>query len=241
MADFYQYSGPELEIFDQAQNWKSYLADMLSPFLHGRILEVGAGIGNITEAIYPRNDIGLIEEWVCLEPDAEQAAQTEIRIAEIFLDKHCSVQTGKLDDVLIEKSFDSILYIDVLEHIEDDADQVRQAAKRLRPGGHLIVMAPAWPFLFSPLDEKAGHFRRYTKSSMRALTPPETFFKSCRYLDSVGMLASLTNRLIMRQGTPTLSQIAFWDRGMIPISRILDRLVFYNLGKSVLTIWQKID
>ncbi len=135
-------------------------------------------------------------------------------------------------------SFDSILYIDVLEHIDADAQEVRDAARYLRPGGHLIVLSPAHEVLFSPFDAAIGHYRRYSRAMLARLTPPSMRIARLRYLDAAGMLASLGNRFLLRSGMPTPDQIRAWDRGLVPISRKVDRVLGYRVGKSALIVWE---
>jgi len=132
-----------------------------------------------------------------------------------------------------------VLYIDVLEHIEDDAAEVAIAARRLEPGGHLVALSPAHQWLFSPFDAAIGHHRRYTAASCRNLTVPGLRLVTLRYLDSVGMLASAANKLLLRTSTPTKEQILLWDQFMVPMSRWLDPVIRHRLGKSILAIWQK--
>ena len=80
------------------------------------------------------------------------------------LPKHCQAITGTLASLDPEVKADTILYIDVMEHIAGDRQEMADAAARLRPGGHLIVLSPAHQWLFSPFDEAIGHYRRYTDS-----------------------------------------------------------------------------
>jgi len=110
--------------------------------------------------------------------------------------------------------FDTILYVDVLEHIEKDYAEVALSARRLKPGGHLIALSPAHCWLYSPFDQAIGHFRRYTKQTFAGLTPPVLEIICLRYLDSVGMLASLGNRLILNRSMPraTASKWGFFIR-----------------------------
>jgi SAM-dependent methyltransferase len=138
---------------------------------------------------------------------------------------------------LEEASFDTILYVDVLEHIEDDRGELERAAARLRPGGRLVVLAPAHQWLFSPFDSAIGHFRRYTKRSLRELAPPGLELTRLRYLDSVGLLASGANRFLLKSSSPNLGQIRFWDRVLVRASRMVDPLLAYSVGKSVLSVW----
>lgn len=228
------YPGNELELFARAENWKRYWADQLSPFLGSSVLEVGAGIGASTEAF----DVASHSSWLCLEPDPELAKKVAEKIEAASLPKVCSVVIGTVQDLPTDARFDSILYIDVLEHIKDDRLELQRAAKLLRPKGTLIVLAPAHQSLFSPFDQSIGHYRRYSKQSLLALTPQGMKLRCARYLDSVGLLASLANKLILRKPLPSQQDISLWDKTMVPISRVIDPVFAYLLGKSAIAVWE---
>jgi len=151
----------------------------------------------------------------------------------------CRVEVGATHDGLGGEQFDTLLYIDVLEHISDDAAEVARASQLLRPGGYLVALSPAQQILFSPFDTAIGHHRRYSKRMIVALTPPSLRLIRVRYLDSVGILAPLGNRLFLRQSIPTSGQISLWDGVMVPLSRLVDPVLLYSVGKSVLAVWQK--
>ena len=102
-----------------------------------------------------------------------------------------------------EDRFDTILYVDVLEHIEDDRGELAGAAARLRTGGHVVVLAPAHQALYSPFDKAIGHFRRYSHRSLLAAAPSTLQPVAAYYLDAVGMAASLANRLLLRASMPS--------------------------------------
>ena len=114
-----------------------------------------------------------------------------------------------------------------------------QASHRIKPGGYLVVLSPAHPFLYTPFDQAIGHYRRYTRDSLLALNPPGLEVAQMRYLDSAGMLASLGNRLVLKQSMPTRRQIAFWDKFLVRVSTVSDSLLGFRLGKSVLGVWRK--
>lgn len=224
------YSGSELELFSSATNWRGYWTQRITPFVSGSVLEVGSGIGSLTRLMSP-----LARHWVALEPDAHLASQ-------IDLDENSStvsVIVGTLRDIPKADKFDTILYADVLEHIEDDATEIRHAIQHLNSGGNLIVLAPAHQSLFSPFDEAIGHYRRYSSRQLLALAPVDGTVTRLEYLDACGLLASVSNRLLLRSDMPTRAQISFWDRYLVPISRRLDRLLRGRLGKSVLLVWTK--
>jgi hypothetical protein len=149
------------------------------------------------------------------------------------------VVNGTIDDIDPNDTFDTILFIDVLEHIKDDRGELVRAANHLKPLGTLIVLSPAFPWLFSELDEAVGHHRRYTRKRLSDAAPPHLQLLRMEYLDAVGVFASLSNRFLFRRNTPDNSQIRLWDSVMIPCSRILDPLLLRSLGKSILGVWRK--
>jgi len=226
-ATQFQYVGGELAIFEKARKWKSYWRDEIAPYIRGDVLEVGAGIGANTKLL---GELGFAS-WTALEPDARLAAQIDPASS-----RHRTV-VGTIAD--LHARFDAILYIDVVEHIEDDRAELLRATERLRPGGTLIVLSPAHPFLFTPFDSAIGHYRRYTRSSLAAAAPRCMRPLRIAYLDSMGMLASAGNRVLLKASMPTERQILAWDRLLVPVSRAIDRLFAGRVGKSVLGIWRR--
>jgi SAM-dependent methyltransferase len=230
----FRYVGSELNLFAAAGNWKSYWSRQIRPFLTGDILEVGAGIGSNTQFLHPGGRCRL----VCLEPDSELADRLERNLRETKPAPQCEVVRGTTQS-LAPRQFDSIAYIDVLEHIENDREELNTASLLLRPGGSLIVLSPAHQWLFTPFDAALGHFRRYDRSMLRAISPAGLSLVRMRYLDCAGLLASGANALFLRQSMPSRDQLRFWDRLIIPVSRVLDRLLAYSMGKSILAVWRK--
>lgn len=84
------------------------------------------------------------------------------------------------------------------------------------------------------------HFRRYKKKSLKSALPESLRIKKLYYLDSVGYFASLINKLFLKQKMPSLKQIQFWDKTLVPLSKIVDRLLFFRFGKSLLLIAEKV-
>ncbi len=232
----YTYEGSELDLFADAKVWKANLRDQLDPFLGPEVLEVGAGFGGTTRFFCN----GKHERWTCLEPDPGLASRLSSSIEEGSLPGCCRARVGTTADLAGEDDrFDTILYIDVVEHIEHDAEELARAARLLKPGGFLAVLSPAHQWLFTPFDQAIGHYRRYSKKTLAALTPPGTSLVRLRYLDSVGLLASLGNRFVLRSAMPNPSQIAFWDSYLVRASKVLDPIILYRVGKSVLGVWKR--
>lgn len=228
------YVGQELDLFAHARNWKAYWSGFVRPFIQGDVLEAGAGLGVNTALLQtPR-----VRSWTCLEPD-ESLADRCRSACQSGLTAPCKIIVGTTQSLDPVDAFDTVLYIDVLEHIERDSEEVDRAARLLRTNGHLIVLSPAHQWLFSPFDKAIGHFRRYNRNSLKTFAPPSLELKKMVHLDSAGMLLSMGNRLLLRQSTPALKQIRFWDQWILPISRVLDPAVFHRAGRSILGIWQK--
>ncbi len=234
MSDGFLYQGSELDLFAKAANWKHYWGDEIGPFLGKTVLEVGAGTGSTARLLCnTRQDL-----WLALEPDSQLVARMIADQKSGFLPHNFQAVIGTTAD-LKHAPFDTALYIDVLEHIKDDRGELARASDALGPGGHLVVLAPAHQLLFTAFDESVGHFRRYGLSNLSSLAPSSMKVVKAIYLDSVGLLASLGNKTLLRSALPTARQIAIWDKGMVPISRVLDRLVRFSLGKSALVVWRK--
>jgi SAM-dependent methyltransferase len=224
------YVGGELPLFLEARNFHRYYLDLFEPWLRGRVLEVGGGLGALTESLLER-DVGAIT--VC-EPDVELAARLAERVG-----CRADVVVGGLRDVPPDRgAFDAVLYVDVLEHIEDDQAELVAAVGRLSPGGALLVGGPAHDWLFSSFDTAIGHHRRYDRGRLRALIAgcPTLDLVRFAYFDCLGVLLSLGNRWIGDQRMPSPRQIQFWDRLVLPMSRRLDRLLAHRVGKSFVAV-----
>lgn len=230
MTNDFEYIGDELEIFALALNWKNYFKSRIEQYIAGDVLEVGAGIGATTKFLF--NDS--VKSWTALEPDRGLIEGFESGLVSPKISK----MVGTISD-LGDDSFDTILYIDVLEHIEDDRNELVMAANKLRKGGKLIVLSPAFQFLFSEFDRKIGHFRRYTKASLSKISPNELILQEMFYLDSVACLLSFANAYFLKSSMPKRSQIVFWDSYIVPISKIVDPMFANFIGRSLIAIWGK--
>ncbi|MBK9636624.1 MAG: class I SAM-dependent methyltransferase [Bacteroidetes bacterium] len=235
MSEASHYIGNELELFSHAHNWKGYYKKHLSPFIKGEVLEVGAGIGETT--LHLHNET--VSSWLCLEPDASLASKIENKMKEKILPNNSQLQVGTTDSLSPTKLFDTIIYIDVIEHIENDILEIDRASTLLKPGGHLIILVPAHQYLFSPFDKAIGHYRRYNKARLQKVIPASLQKRKIFYLDCLGFFASLTNKWFLKKEYPTLKDVKFWDRLIVPVSKIIDPIIGYSTGKSLIGVWQK--
>ena len=233
MKGDYKYPGEELALFQHAKHWKKYFSRQIKPYLKGKVLEAGAGIGNNTNLL---ND-GSFLTW--LEPDTEMAIKLQKNILNKTSPANCSIQKGTINN--INEKFDTIIYIDVLEHIEADKEELQKANDLLNKCGHIIVLSPAYNHLYIPFDKAIGHYRRYNKRMLGKLSPPGTDIIKCQYLDTMGYFGLLINKIFMRHTMPSRNKILIWDRFLVPVSAVTDLLFFHSFGKSIISIWKKKD
>jgi SAM-dependent methyltransferase len=230
----YSYVGDDLHMFAGATTWKAYFGHRVRRHLRGDVLEVGAGIGSMTRALCSRRQ----RSWLCLEPDATLADRLRAAAARRRFPIPVEVRTATSGELGAAERFDTIIYADVLEHLEDDRHELEVAASHLRPGGHVIVLCPAHQFLFSEFDKAIGHYRRYDADMYRALRPVGLTLRRVFYLDAAGMALSMANRLVLKESAPTPKQIKFWDRVVVPMSKVIDPMLGRRVGKSVVGIWR---
>jgi SAM-dependent methyltransferase len=222
--DMSDYTGTDnLEVMAEAVNYNAFLhAQVAARARPGdRIVDFGAGIGTFARELARTG-----HEVVCLEPDAAPAQ----RLAEQGLRV-----VGGLDE-LDDASVDYIYTLNVLEHIDDDAAAMRGLAAKLRPGGRLLVYVPAFQVLYSSMDRKVGHVRRYRREGLSALVAGAGLgHVVARYVDSLGFLAALAFRVLGNdRGDINRGALRTYDRFVFPVSRVLDRLAGRWCGKNVL-------
>ena len=236
MPEQYQYPGEELFLFENAVTWKKYFASKIRPYLKGTILEVGAGIGETTNYLLTAE----VSQCTCLEPDASLFNSLRKKLENGQLPGNCKALHGNIKDLPGSCEFDTIIYIDVLEHIKDDHAEINQALQFLKNGGTLIILSPAYQFLYANFDQSIGHYRRYTKKTLlKTISFPNLSLKRMFYLDSTGVLLLLLNKYLIRKKYPSSKDVRLWQSFFVPLSKVIDKILFYKFGKSIIGIWQK--
>jgi SAM-dependent methyltransferase len=172
-----------------------------------------------------------------IEPDQKNVGELKRRFGE---DPRVQIKLGYLED--LDRSFatDTIVAVNVLEHVERPEAFLRAAHRILAPGGALLLLVPALPALYSSLDRAFDHYRRYTRPELReALVSARFSVDTLYYLNSVGVLAWFTAGHVLRRTTLGPRQVRFYDRLVIPWLRRLESLAHPPLGQSLLAIARK--
>jgi 2-polyprenyl-3-methyl-5-hydroxy-6-metoxy-1,4-benzoquinol methylase len=227
----------DLERLGSANHFFDWVLEEFHPFLGGDMLEVGAGAGTITRKLADRYPSCRL---VALEPAKNMV---EPLVAYAALSDRVTVHQETIVDYVRrgKRNFDAVLYLNVLEHIEDDARELCLAAEVLRPGGALLVFGPALESLYSDLDYKAGHYRRYGLPQLCGLTEAAGLaVKKASYFDILGVVPYYVVYKLLRQTRISGSTMWGYDRVVVPVSRVLQRLLGEPpLGKNVLLVATK--
>lgn len=201
------------------------LGHILDNLSGGRVLDFGAGDGLFAELVARH---GMAP--VCVEPDLAMSALLQVK----GFNAHTSL------DSLLDR-FDTIYSINVLEHIANDAETLFRLAKLAAPLGRLVLFVPAWPILYSSMDRKVGHVRRYRKNDLLTkLKGAGWAVEDVRYFDSLGFFSAFAYRFF-GSSTGDLSDrsLAFYDTYLFPISKFFDLLLSGFVGKNLLVIAQR--
>jgi len=230
------YIGNELDLFARAQRWKAYWSSSVRDYVFGDVLEVGAGFG----ANIPYLLNSSVRSLTLIEPDGDLYSRLNEECRKNHPQSLLYPTQGTTESMKNTKEFESIVYIDVLEHIEYDRKELELASSILKPGGYLVVLVPAYQFLYSNFDRSIGHYRRYSRASLAQLIPSGCELVHLKSLDSAGLFTSLANALLLKQSVPSESQIRIWDKYFVGASRLIDPILGYKVGKSIVAVWQKV-
>ena len=225
-----EYQGWELKHFDNSSNFRKYQNYLLNKHIKGLTAEIGPGNGELLNYYKDKlNNIDLFEPSKTLFDNLKFKFQNQKGISfknEVF--------------PLSEYTYDTILYLDVLEHIEDDKGEIIKAFNSLKTGGKLIVNVPAFQHLYSKFDKDVNHFRRYDKKNFFKLLKNLDYANyQMTYYDSVGYLLSLLSKIFSGDYKKNFNnKIKIWN-ALIPLSKIIDKLIFNLFGKSLFVIIQR--
>lgn len=224
-----EYSGTDnLEVMAEAVNYNKFLLTLIFSYAKrgDRIVDFGAGIGTFARELAQNG-----YRVHCIEPDTRQA--------QVITATGLSV-SASLEEVE-DESVDYLYSLNVLEHIEDDVTMLCEWRRKLKPGGQLLIYVPAFQLLYSSMDRKVGHFRRYTKGDLvKKLHLAGLAVKTAHYVDSIGFFAALAFRLTGNQsGDLNRRALVIYDRLIFPASRLCDRLFAYLFGKNVVVVAKK--
>lgn len=220
----------EFESLARAHHYRRAIARHFSAAMSGRVLEVGAGIGQMTEVLAA---LPAVSEIVALEPDANFLERLRARVpqARAICGTSHALPAGEI--------FDSVVMVNVLEHIEDDVGELRALREHVRPeSGTMCILVPARPELYAPIDRIFGHHRRYTRTTLRtALVNAGYAVSAVSYFNLVGYFCWLLNFRLRGCTRFEPGLVDAFDRYVFRISDAVEsRLGRPPIGQSVIAI-----
>lgn len=223
------YPGKELEAMSSADHYRRWIVEAFDPFLGKSVAEVGAGIGSITRILLERP----LERLVSFEPSTNMFPMLA---AAVKGEPRATAHNTLFGREQAGEAFDSVAYINVLEHVEHERAELDAAFAALRPGGHLLVFVPALSWLYSNFDREVGHFRRYSREGLERVVSHAGFqVVESRYFDLAGVLPWYVYFTLLGRGMGRGS-VSLYDRVVVPPMRHVERLVRPPIGKNVVLV-----
>ena len=223
----------DLRQMQKANNYRQWQVDLISPHIHGGVLEIGGGIGTFTGELARR-----ASSVVSLEPNAYCFTQLKTSVQRHPNVRALDVPVESLAGAVSESwRADVVVCMNVLEHIRDDASALRSFHSHLKPGGRVIITVPAGSWAYGEIDRRLGHYRRYDKASLRAVFQQAGLrVDRLHYFNSVGIWAWWWNAKFGHSKEQSDFQIQCFDRGVVPWLSKLERLIHPPLGQSLLAV-----
>ncbi len=229
-----------LQIISGARHFNKWMYQTIHPYLKGNVLEIGSGIGNIsafaindgfTITLSDYNDeyCSFLENKYSHHPAVKDIIRIDLQHPH-FAKTHPSLQ----------EKFDTVYLLNVIEHLENDEAAISNCRFMLKQGGNLVILVPAYPFLYCRLDRELGHLRRYTLKSLTELFAVDKFKVIHRqYFNFFGLagwfvFGKLLGKKLIGQGS-----MSVYER-LIPFLKITDMLMFRKAGLSVVVAGKKI-
>jgi len=232
----YAYVGTELYALAEANNYYRWVINRFAPFMGKRVIEIGAGIGTFSSSILTHTTVS---ELVIVEPGDNLVPLLQKRFAG---EPRVRIVHGYFQDLKSSASADSIVLVNVLEHVAEDRALLSDVHEVLTPGGTLLLLVPALSLLYGTLDVAFGHYRRYSKPSMADKLQEAGFqILFLSYFNLPGILGWFLTGRVLRRGTLKPRQVRLYDRWVVPwLSRLEGRWA-PPLGQSLMAIARKIE
>jgi 2-polyprenyl-3-methyl-5-hydroxy-6-metoxy-1,4-benzoquinol methylase len=230
------YAAHDLETMREARRYAAHIFGLFRPYVGSRVLEVGSGIGTMSRQL-----VDVASLVVGIEPNVNCAVQ-----AQEAMRKHprFSLRVCHLEDCdpseLARQRFDTVLCINVLEHIADDVAALRTFRTLLVPGGRVLIFVPAVQGAYGPLDAELGHHRRYSKGTLAAAFADAGLDAlQIRYTNPIGLAGWMYNAHISKSTTHSRTQVKLFDTLIAPWALPLERLIPPPIGLSLAAIARK--
>lgn len=223
-----------------ARNYRQWILDIFLPFLGKRIVEVGAGSGSFSEMLLATNP-----EWlIAIEPSNNMYPLLAERIRNLGPNQpgyaHQGTLVERIESIRSVGAPDTVVYVNVLEHVEDDIRELQAIHSLLQPGGRALIFVPAHAWLMGSMDRQLGHFRRYTLNELvEKCTATGYKIRLSSYFDVLGVAPWWVRYRLFRSKSMEPGLVRIYDRYAVGLSRFLDGVFHPPLGKNVILVAEK--
>ena len=234
------YEGTDLESMSFALNYHRWILELFAPYMGSRLVEVGAGTGSFSELILERKP----ESLTLVEPSGEMYSFLDRRAREwaagADVETRNSLFGAVAEELRTERRPDSIIYVNVLEHVPDDEAELRAVHRTLAPGGRVFIFVPAFGWLYGGFDQRVAHVRRYTRPELEAKCVAAGFkvLKSI-YFDFAGVAPWWVKYRLLKSDSMEPGLVKLYDRCVVPFVKVAERIVPPPLGKNILLVAEK--
>jgi 2-polyprenyl-3-methyl-5-hydroxy-6-metoxy-1,4-benzoquinol methylase len=223
----------DLETLSRAVHYRQWLYHQISGALGTRILEIGSGVGNYTEFLLRHGHVLAtdVEGHYVSELRSRFRDEPNVRVDHLALEVWDDATLARL------RAFapDTVVCLNVLEHVPNDRLAVQNMLGCLVPGGYLALIVPALPSLFCEIDRRYGHVRRYTRRGLLSLLDAETSARvvRCRYFNAFGVAGWWVNHVLLERTQLSPGQVRFFDGILVPLVAAAERVVPPPFGLSL--------
>ncbi len=225
-----------LEVISAAEKFNHWMFQTIQPFVKGKVLEIGSGIGNISLHFLENQYSIMLSDF---RPEYCEKLRREFSYYSNFLG------VNRIDLVDPEfsnhysgllESFDTVFALNVVEHIEDDSLAIANCKKLLKKGGTLIILVPSYQNLFNNFDVELGHFRRYTTRKLKDIFKLNNMkIIHSQYFNFIGTLGWYFNGNILKKKTIPEGQMKLYN-SLVPIFKVVDKMIINKIGLSTIVI-----
>lgn len=235
-GDFEFSALADLDLMFQAPNYHGWIWDKIKPFCGRRVLEVGAGLGMYTRRLKEGRELVIASDidWRFLNWLRDRFDNKNVEVAEF------NAENSKVVEKLKSRYIDTIVCINVLEHIQDDLKALRNFFEILQEGGKLVLFVPAFPIAYGTFDQFVGHFRRYSKEDVvRKLRLARFRIEKLQYFNSIGLVSWFMVSRVRKAKALNPWSVKFYDRFVVPVLVLIERIFSPPFGQSLFLICRK--
>lgn len=229
------YTLEDQDRMTRAETYFAWQSRLVRAELGRRVLEVGCGLGNFTGTLLDRELVAAVDiEPACIERLRSRYGERANLQAMV-----CDALSPEFRD-LARLHLDSCVCLNVLEHIADDGAALRAMASVLEPGGAIVLLIPAFPALYGPIDRNLGHYRRYTRGGLRSLAERSGLrVRKAHYSNFAGFFGWWVNAHVLKRQAQSERQIEFFDRYVVPWMSAIEKRVKPPFGQSLVAVLER--